>query len=57
VLEIKPTTKFKKDIKKIQNDKKKMLELKWVITELANERTLPDKYKVHSLIGNYTRSL
>lgn len=57
MLEIKRTTKFKKDVKKIQNDKAKMAELKWVINELANERDLPEKYRVHLLIGNYARSL
>ena len=54
MLKIKFTTKFKKDLKKIQNGNKYNIdELMFVASELSNERHLAKKYKDHALTGNY----
>ena len=54
MLKIIYSTKFKKDLKDIQNGNRYNIdELKYVINELANERTLAPKYHDHALIGNY----
>jgi len=45
------TSSFKKDFKKLDAKEKKLL--KSVITKLANADVLEEKYKDHSLIGNY----
>ena len=45
------TSSFKKDYKKLNNKEKELL--KAVITKLANGEELEEKYKDHSLIGNY----
>ena len=45
------TSSFKKDYKKLDIKEKKLL--KSVITKLANADVLEEKYKDHSLIGNY----
>ena len=50
---IKHTTQFKKDYKLA---KKRHLDtdlLKDIITKLANDETLPDKYRDHALSGNW----
>ncbi len=47
------TSRFKKDVKKIQNDKKKIVKLKYVIDCLYQEIELDIKYRNHNLIGNY----
>lgn len=45
------TSLFKKDYKKLsQQDKDK---LKYIISKLANNETLEEKYKDHKLIGDY----
>ena len=53
MLTIKFESSFKKDYKRIikRGYDKRLLEK--VIDILANEETLPSKYKDHSLIGNY----
>ena len=45
------TSSFKKDYKNLNAKEKELL--KTVITKLANEEKLKEKYKDHSLIGNY----
>jgi len=45
------TSSFKKDYKKLDAKEKKLL--KSVITKLANADVLEEKFKDHSLIGNY----
>ena len=45
------TSSFKKDYKKLNAKEKELL--KPVIAKLANEEELEEKYKDHSLIGNY----
>jgi len=45
------TSSFKKDYKKLDAKEKELL--KTVITKLANADVLEERYKDHSLIGNY----
>ena len=50
MLELKPTTQFRKDFKKLsQSD---IAELSEVLKLLQNEIPLPEKYKKHGLKGN-----
>lgn len=51
--EVKPTTAFKKDLKKIKNDRLLLNKLKEVIRTLAEDLPLPDFYRDHVLIGDY----
>jgi len=55
VYEIKPSTQFKKDLKRIQKSGKKseLKEIKRIIDELAIPAALPKKNKDHRLTGNY----
>lgn len=47
------SSQFKRDLKKIAKQAKNKVALDYVITELQHERSLPMKYKDHSLIGNW----
>lgn len=51
--EIKPSTKFQKDLKKIQKRGYNINLLKEVLEILSNGNGLPEKYKDHSLSGNF----
>ena len=53
MLKIKYHSKFKKDIKTIKKRNYDLSKLQKVIEILAEEKTLPDKYKDHSLNGIY----
>ena len=53
MLTIKYETSFKKDFKRIIKRGYKAELLEEVIEMLANGQVLPEKYKDHSLIGNY----
>ena len=50
---IKYSGQFKKDFKRYRNDKEKVEKLLEVFRMLENEIELPEKYKLHKLIGNY----
>lgn len=51
---IRPTSQFKKDLKKIQRDgNKDIAELQAVIEKLAAGEVLPEKYRDHPLKGNH----
>jgi mRNA interferase YafQ len=50
----KEKTQFSKDIKSIKKRGKDLAKLKYVVTELLNERPLPPKYQDHVLHGKYT---
>lgn len=50
---IKYETTFKKDFKRVVRRGYDIKLLEKVIELLANEETLPEKYKDHSLIGDY----
>ena len=51
---VKPTTKFQKDLKRIQKRGYDMSLLTEVIKILASGEQLPARNKDHSLTGNYT---
>lgn len=51
--EVKTTKQFRKDLKWIQNNPKKIANLKKVILLLSQTGTLPEAYNPHDLIGNY----
>lgn len=50
---IKPTTRFQKDLKRIQKRGYDMNLISDIIKKLANGECLPEKNKDHSLTGNY----
>ncbi len=51
--EIRPTSKFQRDLKRVQKRGYDMSLITNVIKKLANGETLPEKNKDHSLSGNY----
>jgi len=51
--ELKYTAQFKKDVKRIQNNPKKMHLLNETLKILKATGTLPKEYKPHELKGNY----
>ena len=50
---LKMTGQFKKDLKRIQNNPKKIEHLKTVLLILKETGTLPEEYNPHKLIGDY----
>ena len=52
--EIRYTSQYKKDLKRFLNQPKKLNALQEVIDKLKNEETLPKKYRLHTLKGEYT---
>lgn len=50
---IKPTTQFKKDLKKMKKQNKDINLLTEVITDLASAVPLDKKYEDHELSGNF----
>ena len=50
---IKPTTQFKKDLKIAEKSHRNISLLKEVINKLANGEKLEQKYRDHSLTGNW----
>ena len=55
LLIVKYTNLFKKDYKLMKKRGLNLKLLKEVVDMLANEQTLPDKYKDHYLAGKYKR--
>lgn len=53
IYEVKPTTKFVKDLKKAKKRGYDIPLLTEIIKLLANGETLPAKYKDHALTGNF----
>jgi mRNA interferase YafQ len=51
--ELKFTSQFKKDLKRIQNNPKQITGLKQILKILQETGTLPKKYKPHMLTGDY----
>jgi mRNA interferase YafQ len=47
------TTQFKKDYKRIKNEKKIVDELKNIVNKLLNDESLSSKYRDHPLICEY----
>lgn len=52
--EIKTTTKYKKDFKRIERQGKKMSLLKDVLTRLVNDEPLDRRHHNHKLSGEYS---
>lgn len=50
---LKLTSQFKKDLKRIQNNPKKISSLEKVLKLLKETDTLPQEYSPHWLTGNY----
>jgi len=50
---LKQTSQFKTDLKRIQNNPKKVASLEVVLELLAKTGTLPSEYNPHFLKGNY----
>ena len=51
---LKPTTQFKKDLKRIRNNCRKAEILREVLALLENEQPIPEKYRPHMLKGDYS---
>ena len=47
------STRFKRDIKRLQKQRKNLQELKTIIENLVMEQPLDSKYKDHKLVGNW----
>lgn len=50
---LKPSTQYKKDLKRIRNNPKKAAELLKVLRLLEQEMKIPDEYRPHKLSGDY----
>lgn len=50
---LKPSSQYKKDLKRIRNNPRKAAELLNVLNLLRNEIPIPDKYRPHMLTGDY----
>ena len=53
--ELKITSQFKKDLKKYQNQPKRIEKLKVVLGYLQQDIPIPQEYKPHKLLGEYDR--
>ena len=51
---LKPSTQYKKDLKRIRNNPKKAAELLKVLQLLEQELEIPETYKPHLLTGDYS---
>lgn len=51
---LKPTTQYKKDLKRIRNNPQKAAALLRVLQMLENEIPIPESYKPHMLTGDYS---
>ena len=51
--ELKITSQFKKDLKKYQNQPKRIEKLKVVLSYLQQGNPIPQEYKPHKLLGDY----
>lgn len=52
--ELRYTRQFKKDLKRFLNQPRKLEELNNVLNMLRNEIPLPEKYRKHTLTGEYS---
>lgn len=50
---LRPSTQYKKDLKRIRNNPQKAAELLTLLRLLENEQPIPAKYKAHMLTGDY----
>lgn len=49
---LKPSTQYKKDVKRILNNPRKLKALQEIVDKLRNEIPIPAKNKPHMLTGN-----
>ena len=54
MLQIRDTTAFRKDVKRVKKQGKQLKKLQTVILILEHEKPLTAKYKDHSLSGNWS---
>lgn len=54
---LKPSTQYKKDLKRIRNNPKKAEALLEVLNMLKNEIPIPDEYKPHMLTNDYAECM
>ena len=54
MLDIVPTKKYLKNLKKLRHKKLVLQELKKVLIILVNQKPIPEKYKDHELKGKFT---
>lgn len=52
---VKPSTKFQKDLKRIERRGYNLALINEVIKKLANGEELPSRFRDHSLSGNYIK--
>lgn len=50
---LRPSTQYKKDLKRIRNNPKKVEALLTVLRMLENEIPIPEEYKPHTLMNDY----
>lgn len=50
---LKPSTQYKKDVKRILNNPRKLKALQEIVNKLENEIPIPKENKPHMLTGNY----
>lgn len=55
MLIVKYSNKFKKDLETMKKRGVNIQDLKDVVKIIANQKTLPEKYKDHFLTGHYKR--
>lgn len=53
MFELKTTSAFRKDLKKLRKRGANLNKLDFVLTKLLNGEVLEDRFKDHALIGNY----
>ena len=53
MIQLKQSTQFKKDLKRVQNQPKKLVALETVLGHLRATGTVPKEYNPHPLSGNY----
>ncbi len=51
--EVKFTSRFKKDVKRIQKNPKDIFRFRQAVEMLANGMSLPEEFHDHKLIGNF----
>lgn len=50
---LRPSTQYKKDLKRIRNNPKKAMKLLSILRMLENEIPIPEEYKPHMLTNDY----
>lgn len=50
---LRPSTQYKRDLKRIRNNKHKATELLKILIMLENEIPIPSEYRPHMLTGDY----